>query len=274
MAFRNLIIELKGKGKNFIENTRYTIRQYRLTRGSGRTEQIFGMSLATKILISLLLLLVVAALFFGAKTVMQEQDVTAIEPERDAEAAEKVVENEITGALVEPSVPVEEHRVEQAVEQPSAPEPSPPPSPPSSSSLPDFIVDKGQIAETAPLAVIPESIDISNMGAACQVEIRDKEENLAAASQFFQEANQSYHAALDAVREPADRLREAMEELKTKKAALETKAQKCDARVETSEPVHYEPVSDGEPVPELVPIEPPFDEATENLETQTNEATS
>lgn len=260
MALQHRITELKGKGKYLIENTRYKIRQYRLTRGSGRTEQIFGLSLTTKLLVSVVLLLVVAALFFGAKTFMQNRAADAVQPEPETE--EKVVENEVTAPPREPSAPVEEPLVEQQDQPSPAPE-----SPPSPSSSPSFLVDDDEVAEATPLAVLPESIDVQNMGAACQVDIRDKENDLAGASQFFQEAQRSYQTALDAVREPADRLREAMEELKLKKAALETKAQKCDAGVEeTPPPAPAEPSN--ESVPELVPIEPSEDPA-ENPENQT-----
>lgn len=278
MALQHRITELKGRGKYFLENTRYKIRQYRLTRGSSRTEQIFGPSSATKVLLAFLLILVVAAVYFGAKTIMQKQAVAAPEPE----AVENMIENEVAAPLVEPSVPVEETQepASEPTPEPSAPEPAEPSSEPLPSprvSSVDFLIDDRTVADVAPLAVLPEPIDLQNMGVACQVDIRDTENDLAAASQFFQKAQQSYKEAVDAVREPAEKLREAMEELNTAASALEKQARKCNAEIEhpnspnSSEPTPVQPPA--EPVPELVSIES-SEEPAGNQENQTNETTS
>lgn len=269
MALRQRLTEMKGKGKYLFENTRYKIRQYRLTRGSSRTEEIFGMHWTTKLFITLLVLILLVGMFYAGKTLLvkKEQPVEQVEEnvEEAAEALaaepaslieqEEMVPEEADRAAKfqqpEPSIDEEKEQLREEVQQLRR----------QKESFSPLLVDEGELAETAPLTLLPEPFDVQNMRAACQVDIRDEENDLAGAAQFFKEANKSYAAALEQIRDPANSLREAVEKLKAAHAELNAKTTTCVAEAPEQEP---EPVP--EPTPEPSPETP--------LENQTNETTS
>lgn len=272
MALRQHLTEMKGKGKYLLENTRYKIRQYRLTRGSGRTEEIFGMHWTTKLFITLLVLILLIGMFYAGKTLLvkKEQPVGQVE---DIGQVEETVEEAEETVAAQPEPSLEQERAPVAEEAGRAAEPSPTELSVDEEkeqlreeiqqlrrqkdSLSPLLVDKEELAETAPLTLLPEPFDVQNMRAACQVDIRDNENDLAGAAQFFKEANKSYATALEQIREPADTLREAVEKLKAAHAELNAKTTTCVAEAPEQEP---------ESVPEPAPETPP--------ENQTNETTS
>ncbi|MDO8642995.1 MAG: hypothetical protein Q7R76_05470 [Candidatus Woesearchaeota archaeon] len=263
MALKDHLTGLKNKGKYFVENTRYKIRQYQLTRGSGRTEQIFGMSMATKIMIALLLLVVVTAVFYGGKTLLnKEKSAGELTDEGYLPVEEADQEQAVAG---EQAVPIEQEEVVQAE---STPEPTP--SAPAldeekeqlradvqrlqaeNNELTTLLVSESALRDAVDLTILPEPFDVQNMGASCQVDIRDKEHDLESEIQFFKEANRSYSSVLEQVREPAHTLTTAIEQLRTKKQDLTSMVQKCvaEAPEQLAEP---EPAPEPEPSPEPDP---------------------
>ncbi len=260
MALRQRLTELGGKGKYLLENTRYKIRQYQLTRGSGRTEEIFGMHWTTKLFITLLVLILLIGMFYAGKTLLVKKG--PVEQPLEENAAE-----EAQDAAAEPAPAPEQDEI--AVEQEQAPEPAPSIDEEKEQlreeiqqlrrqkeSLLALIVDKDELREAAPLTLLPEPFDVQNMRAACQVDIRDKENDLAGAAQFFREANTSYARTLEQIREPADTLREAVEKLKAAHAELNAKTATCVAEAPEQEPAP-------EPAPESAPETLPENQTTE-----------
>lgn len=259
MALRQRLTELGGKGKYLLENTRYKIRQYRLTRGSGRTEEIFGMHWTTKLFITLLVLILLIGMLYAGKTLLVKKG--PVEQPLEENAAE-----EAQDVAAEPASAPEQKEI--AVEQEEAPEPAPSLDEEKEQlreeiqqlrrqkeSFSPLLVDEDELHEAASLTLLPEPFDVQNMRAACQVDIRDKENDLAGAAQFFREANTSYVRALEQIREPADTLREAVEKLKAAHAELNAKTTTCVAEA-----------PEQEPEPESAPETPP--------ENQSNETTS
>ena len=235
MALRHHFTELKGKGKYLLENARSKIRQYRLTRGSGRTEEIFGMHWTTKLFITLLILILLTGVFYAGKMLLKKEsspivndaEETIVETAQEVAANHAPVVDEEVMPIAEeplepasaPSIDEEKEQLREEIRQLRR----------QKESLSPLLVDKDELAEAAPVTVLPEPFDVQNMRAACQVDIRDKENDLAGASQFFKEANRSYAIVLEQVREPADTLREAVEKLKVARAELDAKISACVA---------------------------------------------
>ncbi len=216
MVLRSHLITIKGKGKHLFEDTRTRIRRYRLSRGSGRTEEIFGMRQTTKVLLAIIVILALLLAFYLVKTLnLQEKAV--------GEQAEKTVDAAIP---VEAQAPESASSAEEPVATPPEPVSEPPAVIPTIVSG-TFIIDEKEINEAAKLTVLPEPVDVQNLGAACQVDIRNQEQDIAAAAQFFTKAKRSYTDALQALRDPSETLQESIEELYAEKATLEKKVQGC-----------------------------------------------
>ena len=173
MALNQHLTALKGKAKYAFENTRYKLRQYRLTRGSGRTEQIFGMNWTTKILITLIVLLLIAALFYSGKALLANKQkvtgeiVAAQNTQNTGEQAEAVA--------IERAEPEQrEENTGSSPSQISEPDPTPPAVDEEKENLLDeirrlraenqalasLLVREDELRQGAELAVLPETVDV------------------------------------------------------------------------------------------------------------------
>ena len=205
---KNALAKTKSHLHRTYTKGKQKIHHHKLTKGSGRTEDIFIMKKSTKIILALVLILFLLGIFsvgiklLQTKAFLQQELIDAQEQEGIVEdLPEEMVEQE-------PDQPQERYGYENVGDA-------------------RVLVPPKERYEAEKIIEQHKEIGIGGFSPVCQVTIRDREHDVVTAGQFLKEANQTYNATLEKMRGPRKALERAITKVKKNKVDLDIAVQNC-----------------------------------------------